>query len=76
MRRGMLLLLFLVACASNAGKTSEEPGVSMATEAVVYIAADYDAVWKKLTTAEEFASWPRRAPRRSAGRCWRRRAAP
>ena len=48
--------ILLTACASNAKK---DTGVEVVTErgAAVYIAAEYDAVWEKLTQADQFVAW-------------------
>jgi len=46
--------LILAACA---GAPESRENAVMERTAAAYIAADYDAVWEKLTTAGEFASW-------------------
>ena len=52
--RYLWLAVLAVACASKPEGTT---GGAIERDTAVYIAAEYDAVWKKLTTAEEFASW-------------------
>lgn len=48
-----------ILAAACAGTPAADEGGAPQVErvAAVYIAADYDAVWAKLTTAEEFVSW-------------------
>ncbi|MEM8885612.1 MAG: SRPBCC domain-containing protein [Planctomycetota bacterium] len=55
MRIGMALLLFLTACAGT--RNDNEDATRMETDTIVYIQADYDAVWERLTTAEGYAGW-------------------
>jgi uncharacterized protein YndB with AHSA1/START domain len=46
-----------ILAASCASTPADGGSGRMEQTAVVYIAADYDAVWAKLTTAEEFVGW-------------------
>jgi uncharacterized protein YndB with AHSA1/START domain len=48
------IAILAAACASAPAADTQAPSQRTA---IVYIAADYDTVWAKLTTAEEFVSW-------------------
>ena len=54
--RGIWIGILLAGCAGTRG-TAPAPKDAMERTAVVYIAAGYDEVWTKLTTAEAFAGW-------------------
>ena len=54
--RAAWLGILLAACAGTA-KEDDAPGKRVELRAAVYIAAKYDAVWEKLTQADQFASW-------------------
>ncbi|MHC4939457.1 MAG: SRPBCC domain-containing protein [Planctomycetota bacterium] len=52
--RYLWLAVLVLGCASKPKSTT---GETIERDAAVYIAAEYDEIWMKLTTAEEFASW-------------------
>jgi uncharacterized protein YndB with AHSA1/START domain len=54
--RTVWLGCLLAACAASP-KEAAPTGKTIERTAAVYILADYDAVWSKLTTADQFAAW-------------------